>query len=418
MFMNVLGTWLRGLFSAGLLVLGLVCVKEWRDHLPLHHVYQDASGSLQARTIDDFGERLREWDPGIDDPATHWLAGGILLLSFTFAGRFVSPLLWTRRERKDPLGFNPEVRRIPTTNGYHLRVDVHGPEDGPSLILVHGVGSDRTQWRETIEDLQDRFRIYAFDLLGHGRSDRVRDAAHTLDAAACDLDDVMASIDRDPVILAGHSMGGMIALTWCTRHPEKLSRLAGLVLVHTTPQDPFETMSPQSLHQALERPVHRPVLRMTVPLSGVVRLMNQLDYWNGTTHWTNHFSMFGGSESRQQLERSARLHATMDPAAVARFTRSMTAFDVRRRLASLRVPTLVVAAEKDPVTVPEASRFLAEHVPGARLVPLESTRHMGFMERRREFADAVLQFHDLARKREARSRKTDLNLSRSARSRA
>ena len=403
MFMNMLGTWLRGLVSLGLLVFALVCVKEWYDRLPAEVVTTSAAGDLTTRRL-AFGERVDAWDAGARDPATRWLAAGLLLLLFTFGGRLVSPMLWVRNERSTRPQLSPRVHRLKTRNGYHLRVDVHGQDDAPPLMLVHGVGSDRTQWREAIEDLSDDFRIHALDLLGHGRSDHDSNAAHTLESAAQDLDDVIASTGDEPVTLVGHSMGGMIALTWCSRHSEALSRLSGLVLVHTTPQNPFETMTPVALHRALEQPVHKPTLRLTVPMAPLVRLMNRLDYLNGTSHWMNHFGMFGGTESREQLERTARLHATMDPAAVARFTLSMTSFDVRRRLASLKVPTLVVAAAKDPVTIPDASRFISEQMPGAKLTVLEQTRHMGFIERRREFAEAVLRFHGGARRREPRRR--------------
>ena len=400
MFLNLLGTWLRGLFSLGLLVLGLVCVKQWHDHLPGHAVSMGPAG-LTARPIHALGERLAEWDPDVEDPATRWLAAGLALLFFTFAGRFVTPKLWLRDDGK-PRAPSPEVRRLKTRNGYHLRVDVYGPEDAPALVLVHGVGSDRTQWNDLIENSFSSFRIFAYDLLGHGRSDRAKDTPHTLDAAARDLDDVITSTGRDPVIVVGHSMGGMIAMTWCARDEHAISKLEGLVLVHTTPQDPSQTMSPKSFHRAIESPIHKPTLRLTTLLPWLVKLMNQLDYWNGTSHWANHFAMFGGSESRQQLEKTARLHAAMDPAAVARFTLSMSAFDVRRRLSKMRVRTLVVGADKDPTTLPEASRFIADQIPGAKLAMLGQTRHMGFMERSAEFADLVHEFHDSARRRETR----------------
>ena len=393
MFINMLGIWIRGLIAMALLVGGGLLVREWIDELPREIVVRDGSGSEVRRPLLTFRERLAAWDP-TRDRSTGLLAAGALLLIFTVAGRWMSPWAWRRGVKTAPTRHGPRVQRLKTRHGYELHVEIHGPATAPALVLVHGVGSDRTQWEEVTKDLSDRFRIIAFDLLGHGRSDHVGNAEHTLESAARDLNDVMALAGPEPVLLAGHSMGGMVALTWCLAHTARRDRLAGLILVHTTSHNPMETMAPVPLHRVLQKPLHEPVLRITPALSWFVRFMNLLDYMNGTTHWSNDRTMFGGSESRGQLERTARLHAGMDPAAVARFTLAMTRFDVRSRLSKVDVPTLVVAADQDGVTVPDASRDLVVRLPDAELLVLQKTRHMGFMERRREFADAIGQFYE------------------------
>ncbi|HET9888277.1 MAG TPA: alpha/beta hydrolase [bacterium] len=273
-------------------------------------------------------------------------------------------------------------------------MDIDGPGSAPALVLVHGLGSDRSQWREAIEDLRTRFRIYAFDLLGHGKSDHVSSAEHTLEAAARDLEDVIEFTGQEKVLLAGHSMGGMIALTWCAAHSKNQSRLYGLVLVHTTPHNPFHTMAPVPLHTALERPVHEPILRITPPLAPVVRWMTFIDSMNGMAHWNCDLSMFKGSESREQLDRMVRLSIRMDPAAVARFSRSMMRYDVRDELPSFNVPVLVVAADRDGTTIPEASDEIVAGLPHPQQLVLAKTKHMGFMERRYEFAQAVMFFYE------------------------
>lgn len=394
MFINVLGSWIRGLLSIVLLVAGAILIKEWVNELPRDIRVRDASGHVGMRPLDTFGERLSVWRTTPDRSIVP-LAAGTALLLFGMAGRFVSPWAW-RRGGPSPAPVRPLSRRLGTRNGYDLHVEIHGAKGSPAMVLVHGVGSDRTQWRELIEDLQDQFQIYTFDLLGHGKSDHRSDAEHTLESAARDLDDVITLTGRDKVVVVGHSMGGMILQVWCTTHPSRLDRLAGMVLVHTTPQNPFRTMRPVPLHRALQKRLHEPVLRLTTKLAPLVRFMNALGYLNGTTHWSNDRAMFGASESRQQLERTAQLHLRMDPGAVARFTLAMARFDVRDRLRELDVHALVVVADRDGVTIPEAGSDIANRIPGAESIVLDRTRHMGFMERRFEFAEAVGRFHEEA----------------------
>jgi pimeloyl-ACP methyl ester carboxylesterase len=389
MFFNLMGTWIRGVIAIGLVVAGIVLVKEWADELPTRERVRDAaSGAEVTRPLQSLPERVAAWKPGPDRP-TVLLGLGMLAILLTLFGRQVSPLLWRKGERDEPRpGGDSGTHRLKTGHGYFIHVDMHGSPNSPALVLVHGVGSDRTQWQEAIADLSDRFHVFAFDLLGHGRSDRDARAEHSIEAAARDLNDVISFTKADRIVLAGHSMGGQVVMEWCLAHPGRLSKVTAIVLVHTTPQNPFETMAPTSLNRALKG-LHELALRMTPPLSWIVRVTNRLDYLNGMSHWGNDLAMFGGKESRQQLERTAQLHARMDPGAVARFALSMTRFRRADDLSTLDVRTIVIAAAQDPVTVVEASRDIVRRIPGAELVVLKDTRHMGFMERRQEFADVV-----------------------------
>jgi pimeloyl-ACP methyl ester carboxylesterase len=394
MMIGLLGTWIRGLLALGLMIGAGLFIKEWAEHLPREERRRDpVTGAEVIRPLDSFSERFNAWDAG-RDRSTVFLIAGASLLFFSFFGRLISPWIWRAADRSPTIEREQRSHRLRTRNGYELHIDINGPGNAPALVLVHGLGSDRTQWQETVKDLRSRFRIYAFDLLGHGKSDHVSRAEHSLEAAARDLDDVIEFTGKEKVFLAGHSMGGMISLTWCSAHADALSRLSGLVLVHTTPQNPFETMAPVSLHSALQKPVHEPILRMTPPLAFLVRFMNALEYLNGTQHWSADLGMFKGGESRAQLERVARLQARIDPAAVARFSLAMMRYDVRNDLPTLDVPTLVVAADHDGTTIPEASDAIAKRMTNAELLILQSTRHMGFMENRIEFAEAVAQFHE------------------------
>ncbi|MBA3575779.1 MAG: cobyrinate a,c-diamide synthase, partial [Pseudonocardiales bacterium] len=74
--------------------------------------------------------------------------------------------------------------------------------------------------------------------------------------AQVDLDAVVALAGNAPVVLLGHSIGGMISLTYCKLFPESVGpRVSGLVLVHTTPTNPVRTTKNAGLYTALQKPV-------------------------------------------------------------------------------------------------------------------------------------------------------------------
>lgn len=105
--------------------------------------------------------------------------------------------------------------------------------------------------------------------------------------------------------MVGHSIGGIIAMTFANLFSEALdSRVAGLVLVHTT-----HAKVPTWLLPTIQKPVLEPLCRLTVALASLVRLMAWLGYVNGSAHR----KLFAGAETRGQLDFVARYSVTASP---------------------------------------------------------------------------------------------------------
>src|SRR5438093_4008416 len=94
---------------------------------------------------------------------------------------------------------------------------------GPSLVLLHGIGSRGVSWWPVIDALSAHFRSIVPDLRGHGDSDKPSSGYLPTDYAA----DLAALIDvlglAHPLII-GHSLGGVVTLTWAVFHPERAGR--------------------------------------------------------------------------------------------------------------------------------------------------------------------------------------------------
>src|SRR4051812_10352552 len=134
----------------------------------------------------------------------------------------------------------PERTEATLPDGVRLHVEVSGPADAPlTVVLLHGWCLDRRTWHHQVTALRAAHpqpRIITYDTRGHGRS------GHTLlrSATLIQLGDDLAEVIRryaptGPVVLAGHSMGGMTIMEYAATHPDEFAdRVAGLLFVSTT----------------------------------------------------------------------------------------------------------------------------------------------------------------------------------------
>lgn len=121
----------------------------------------------------------------------------------------------------------PKTLRL--SDGAAVRALVAG--EGPTVLLIHGVGLRAEAWAPQIAALAVDHRVIAVDMPGHGDSDALPEGARLPDYVAWASRVVMA-LDLGPVSLAGHSMGAMIAAGVAVERPNLLARVALLNGVH------------------------------------------------------------------------------------------------------------------------------------------------------------------------------------------
>jgi pimeloyl-ACP methyl ester carboxylesterase len=93
------------------------------------------------------------------------------------------------------------------------------------LILVHGIGSTGASWWPVIDQLSRHFRLFVPDLRGHGASGKPASGYLAPDYAA-DLEQLLTAFNIDRPLLLGHSLGGLVCLTWATSNPERATAIA------------------------------------------------------------------------------------------------------------------------------------------------------------------------------------------------
>jgi pimeloyl-ACP methyl ester carboxylesterase len=121
----------------------------------------------------------------------------------------------------------PHRQRTLATNGQTLAVTEYAAPatNRPPLLLLHGIGSRALSWWPVVDALADHFHLYALDLRGHGASTKPP-AGDLLPDYAADLAAVIAALDLDHPRILGHSLGGLIALTWAASHPHQAAAIA------------------------------------------------------------------------------------------------------------------------------------------------------------------------------------------------
>jgi pimeloyl-ACP methyl ester carboxylesterase len=382
----ILQTWLLGLLSLGVAVGAGCFAHEWQQR-------SWGWDPVLQRSIfaPDFG-----WNQ-----ETTFLAAAIILTVVALAGAtIIKAILKLTTSGKAVAAADPRKAPTPASqqrlrrpDGSELHVEFYGPENGPPIVLTHGWGLDAREWNYLKGDLAESFRLIVWDEPGLGRSTRPTTRDYDLEKLAADLQAVLALAGDKPAILLGHSIGGMITLTFCRLFPSVLERsVAGLVLTHTTPTNPVRTTSGAAFFSAIEKPVLVPLMYLTIALSPLVWLMNWLSYLNGSAHLATKQSSFGGTETWEEIDFFTKFQPQAPPAVMARGMLGMMRYDATPTLARISVPVLVVAGDGDPVTKPEASERIRSGVPRARLVTLAPAKHLGLIEHRTRYAEVVGEF--------------------------
>jgi pimeloyl-ACP methyl ester carboxylesterase len=134
----------------------------------------------------------------------------------------------------------PGQSRIADFDGPVHYVDFGGRDDGPRVVLVHGLGGSHLNWDLFAPLLTPHARVLALDLPGFGRSEPGERRA-TVHANVEILDRFLAEVAGEPAVLVGNSMGGMISILQAARSPESVS---ALVLLDPAVPGPRRSLDP------------------------------------------------------------------------------------------------------------------------------------------------------------------------------
>lgn len=306
-----------------------------------------------------------------------------------------------RRERSRPDPYTGEdygMRRgrsigpVASFDGTLLNVEEIGT--GPTVVFSHGFSLNSTLWHHQMRDLSSDMRMVMYDHRGHGYSGLPPSEDWSMDALAQDLEAVIRdAANREPVIVVGHSMGGMTLLRYCEMFPDAIgSRVRGIVLVDTTSADVMGGLLPSVARrvQAGVEGFQEIALRaLQGRTDGVDHLRSRA---NNLTYLGTRLMGFGQDPSPTQVAFIEKLLSEVPSHVWFNLIPTMLGMDVSQALHEIDVPALVIVGVKDKLTPLAAAERIADGIPRSELVELPNTGHVPMLERADEFNSLLRRF--------------------------
>ncbi len=231
---------------------------------------------------------------------------------------------------------------------------------GDPYLLIHSLGADWRVWRDVIPALAEQYRVLAYDLRGHGYASN----APKVEAMQTYVDDLVRLLDQlnlRKVRLAGLSLGGCIAQMFALQHPDRVTSLALLSTMEHGTRDLYVALAESAERDGMPAQVATCLLRWLTP-----EIVAE-NFWY----------------VRYLRERIIRAQVSNWAAA----WRTLANFDIAGRLGELRIPTHVIAAERDGQTTgPQVMKALAEQIPQARFSIIAAAPHLSPLVKPHEVA--------------------------------
>lgn len=235
-----------------------------------------------------------------------------------------------------------------------------GPPDAPdALACVHGAGGDRDAWIRLMRDLAGRgVRSLALELPGHGKSSPAE--ISDIGEYARIVLRFLEAMQLESIRMAGHSMGGAVALRCALSEP---GLPGGLVLIGTGGRLRVKESILKGLESRFEETVEEII----------------------------GFAFSPAADASLPREGARTLLACRPETLLGDFL-ACDRFDVLPELASISAPALVVCGEDDLLTPPKYARLLADEMPNARLALIPCAGHMAMLERPDAVGEAIARF--------------------------
>lgn len=232
---------------------------------------------------------------------------------------------------------------------------------GSPLVLIHGYPLDHTIWEEVIPVLERDFDLILPDMRGFGESTTLQ-SQYSIDDIALDISGLLDHLDLPKTAIAGHSMGGYVALAFARLFPEKITGL-GLISSQAVADPPDRKEGRyKTAADVAEKGVSIVAEAMTPKLSsdyGVQGLVRQL------IERQSKDGMIGALKAMAEREDSTPL------------------------LASFSFPVVLIHGDADALIPIDRAREIKSAIPSAKFLELPGAGHMPMMEAADKTADAL-----------------------------
>lgn len=246
-----------------------------------------------------------------------------------------------------------------SVNGIELAYERRGK--GTPLVLLHGFPLDHHLWDEIVPLLEDSFNLILPDLRGFGESETV-DSPYTMEDYASDIAGLLDHLGIQKTAVAGHSMGGYVALAFARAYPERVSGLA--LISSQTPAD------------APDRKEGRYKTAADVAEKGIGGVVETMG------------SKFTSDPRLQALTRE--IMEKQKPAAYIGALKAMAERgDSNPILSTFTFPLVIIHGEDDALISVDRAREVKASIPGSHYAELKGIGHVPMLEAPEKTAEAL-----------------------------
>ncbi len=324
-----------------------------------------------------------------------------LLLGATAAGtalaRRRAQAVAAPEPRRAPAPPDERPRTVTAEDGVQLSVHEYGAQAGAAatVVLAHGYVQSSALWNGQVRDLVEArpdLRVVTYDHRGHGRSHRTTRDRATIEQLGRDLARVLDEVAPEgPVVVGGHSMGGMTLMALAELHPELFGdRVLGAAFVATSAGGLAD------VSWGLPAPVSR-VVKRVLPTLNELAVKAEVKGRPRKVGAADARLIFPRKADPSLVREALDVHRGTSAETVAAFLPTFSDHDRLVALEALtHVPSVVIAGDKDLLCPLPHSKAIADALPQSELTVFPGVGHMVHLERRAEVSRILLSLVDRA----------------------
>jgi pimeloyl-ACP methyl ester carboxylesterase len=249
--------------------------------------------------------------------------------------------------------------------GYHVHYRENGDPNAPLLVLLHGFADSFTTWDGWVRELQPQFHIISLDLPGHGLTRAPQGSHLSGDDLADFVDAFAAKLALPKFAVAGNSMGGGAAWELAVRHPDRVNALVLVDAAGFANDKPgkqplgFVILRYRLGRMVLSKIDNRPLIEQGLKADVYDKSLI-------TPFIVDRFAEF----QRAPGHREILMSVNVGPGAGS----------TAELLSSIKVPTLILWGESDPLIEPNAAKKFAAAIGGSKLITYPNVGHLPQLE--------------------------------------
>lgn len=262
----------------------------------------------------------------------------------------------------------PVSKFITLSNGQKLNYAEQGEKGSPTFLFLHGLTDSWHSFDEVMKRVPATYHVIALTQRGHGLSDKPA-TGYSVSNFAADAASVVRSLKAGPVIVVGHSMGGMVAQQFAQQFPE-LTRALVIVSSFSTLQGREDISEFQKAVNSLKDPIDRGFIE---------------EFQRSTILQTFDSAYFNLLCNESQKVPANVWKATLE---------ALVKADIDKNLHLIKVPALICWGEKDGYCLKEDQELMKKKINKSSLKVYENTGHAIHWEKPAEFTRDLLRFAD------------------------